>query len=118
MTLFGLSNELQQVILNIFNNAIDAIIQNSIKDGKITIEMKEESNQIVVIIEDNGLGVPDDIIERVFEPYFTTKEQGKGIGMGLYISKMIIESNLGGELSVCNHKDGAQFTIKLKSDDR
>ena len=118
VTLFGLSNELQQVILNIFNNAIDAIIQNSIKDGKITIEMKEESNQIVVIIEDNGLGVPDDIIERVFEPYFTTKEQGKGIGMGLYISKMIIESNLGGELSVCNHKDGAQFTIKLKSDDR
>ncbi|MEA3512087.1 MAG: HAMP domain-containing sensor histidine kinase, partial [Campylobacterota bacterium] len=58
-------------------------------------------------------GIPQDVIERIFEPYFTTKEQGKGTGMGLYMSKMIIEDNMSGSLSVKNENDGAKFMIDL-----
>jgi len=116
LTLFGLSNELQQVILNILNNAIDAMVENSIKDAEIKIEIREDNKQAIIVISDNAGGIPTEIIDRVFEPYFTTKEQGKGIGMGLYISKMIIEDNLNGQLSVKNHNAGAEFIIKLKKD--
>ncbi|MEA2099421.1 MAG: PAS domain-containing protein [Campylobacterota bacterium] len=111
-----LESEFHQVILNLITNAKDELIKNNIEHGKITITI--EKNKIV--IGDNAGGVPKDIINRVFEPYFTTKEQGKGTGMGLYMSKMIIEQNIGGTLSVKNSKDGAEFTIsflhKLGSD--
>ena len=64
-------------------------------------------------IQDNAGGIPDEILPRVFEPYFTTKEQGKGTGIGLYISKLIIESNMSSLLEVENNNNGALFTIKL-----
>ncbi|MEA1892324.1 MAG: HAMP domain-containing sensor histidine kinase, partial [Campylobacterota bacterium] len=66
-----------------------------------------------ISLKDNAGGIPQDVINRVFEPYFTTKEQGKGTGMGLYMSKMIIEDNMGGVLHVNNEGDGARFTIDL-----
>ena len=105
----GFKSEYQQVVLNIINNAKDILILNKIKNPKIDIELKK--NQI--IISDNGGGIPPDIIDRVFEPYFTTKEQGKGTGMGLYLSKMIIENNMNGDLNIKNGSDGAIFIIKL-----
>ncbi|MEA1983431.1 MAG: HAMP domain-containing sensor histidine kinase, partial [Campylobacterota bacterium] len=61
-------------------------------------------------------GIPQDVIERIFEPYFTTKEQGKGTGMGLYMSKMIIEDNMSASLSVKNGDDGAIFSIDFRKD--
>ena len=118
ITIFGLSNELQQVILNIINNAIDVIDQQNRTDGTIKINIESSDNYITLTICDNGGGMEEAIIDRVFEPYFTTKEQGKGIGMGLYISRMIVEKNLDGELTAENYKDGTKFTIKLKYHDR
>ena len=106
----NLESEFQQVILNIISNAKDALVENNIQNPKIEIALKDNS----VYIKDNGGGVPRDIIERIFEPYYTTKEQGKGTGMGLYMSKMIIEDNMGGSLHVENDECGAVFTIELR----
>ena len=103
----GFKSEYQQVILNLINNAKDILLQNKVENPTIEIEL--QSNKIRV--KDNGGGISKDVIDRIFEPYFTTKEQGKGTGMGLYISKMIIEENMNGKLSVINAKDGALFEI-------
>jgi len=102
-------NELKQVILNLIKNAEDVILEKNINNGKIEIN----SDNNILIIKDNAGGIPKDIIDRVFEPYFTTKEQGKGTGMGLYMSKMIIEENMKCSLEVFNNKDGACFTIRF-----
>ena len=109
----GLGNEFKQVILNIINNAKDAIIASQQREGKISIKIAKKKDTISIVIKDNGGGVDEDIMERIFEPYFTTKEEGKGVGLGLYISKMIIEENMQGNLSVGNSNNGAVFTIKL-----
>lgn len=101
--------EFQQVILNLLNNAKDAILERNIEVGKITITL--DSN--VITLEDNAGGIDTSIIERIFEPYFTTKEQGEGTGIGLYMSKMIIEKNMGGTLRVVNTDVGARFIITL-----
>ncbi|MEA3331220.1 MAG: ATP-binding protein [Campylobacterota bacterium] len=102
-----IESEFKQVILNLITNAKDAIIQNNISHGHITISLDRKR----IIICDNGGGIPREIIDRIFEPYFTTKEQGKGTGIGLYMSKMIIEQNLGGKLEVFNKGEGAEFII-------
>jgi signal transduction histidine kinase len=99
------------VILNIINNAKDVIDDKKITNGKIEIELDDKLKQIS--IKDNGGGIAEDVIERIFEPYFTTKEQGKGTGIGLYISKTIIDKNFKGTLSVKNEDKGAVFVIKL-----
>ncbi len=103
----GYKSEFKQVILNIISNAKDALLQIK-EDRKINIELQGRS----IVIKDNGGGISEDIINRIFEPYFTTKEQGKGTGMGLYMSKVIIENNLGGKLFVHNIKNGVEFNIK------
>ena len=103
----GFRNEFMQVVLNIINNAKDVLIENEIEYGRITIELENR----VVCIRDNAGGIPDEVIHRVFEPYFTTKEQGKGTGMGLYMSKMIIEENMQAKMSVSNGEDGAEFRM-------
>jgi len=112
----GYKNEFMQVILNLINNAKDAIEERR-KDGnfegKIKITTKEDNDKIVVEIEDNGGGIPENIMDRIFEPYFTTKEEGKGTGMGLYMVKEIIE-RMGGNIKVENVKDGAKFIIILR----
>ncbi len=102
-----LEGEFQQIILNIISNAKDAFIENHTIDAKITIRL--EKNKIT--ISDNAGGIPEHIIDRIFEPYFTTKEQGKGTGIGLYMSKVIMQKNIGGLLSVKNINGGAEFTI-------
>jgi signal transduction histidine kinase len=105
----GFRNEFQQVILNLVNNAKDAIVEKSITHGKIEIVLDKKS----IHIKDNAGGVEEDIIDRIFEPYFTTKEQGKGTGIGLYMSKVIIEKNMSGKLSVENKSNGAMFSIEF-----
>jgi signal transduction histidine kinase len=107
--IMGHQTEFQQAVLNIIANAKDAIDSSGIKDGKITISFVDKT----IEIHDNGGGIPVDILERVFEPYFTTKDEGKGTGMGLYITKMIIEDNMGAKLSAYNEDDGAAIAISF-----
>ena len=106
--IYGFRNEFQQVILNLINNAKDALIENKIEDPMISIILKNKT----IAIKDNAGGVDEESIDRIFEPYFSTKEQGKGTGMGLYMSNMIIEDNMGGKLEITNEDDGAVFTIR------
>ena len=105
----GYRGEYQQVILNLISNAKDALVENKVKNPTIIIELKKDS----ICVRDNAGGINEEIIHRIFEPYFSTKEEGAGSGIGLYISKMIIEGNMGGSLSVENIPDGALFCIHL-----
>jgi len=106
-------NELQQVLLILMNNAKDTLLINQIAKPKISIITKLERDQVSITVKDNGGGVDEKIIHKIFEPYFTTKHQTQGTGLGLYISKMIIEKSARGSLSVLNTKDGASFKIML-----
>jgi len=110
----GYPNEIIQVILNILTNAKDAF-ESAKKDNnpQIKIAIYEHNSNGVIAIEDNAGGIPEHIIDRIFEPYFTTKPHNKGTGIGLYMSKMIIETNMGGTLTVRNSEDGAVFTLKI-----
>jgi len=108
----GYLSEFKQVIMNLIQNAKDAIIEQG-TEGKIEISIVNFADKVNVYIRDNGGGIPEDILSNVFDPYFTTKEEGKGTGIGLYISKLIIEEHLGGKISVANVNKGAEFTITL-----
>jgi len=111
--IYGFESEFQQVVINIINNAKDVFIEREQKDALISVNVTKEKENALLTISDNAGGIPTDIISRIFEPYFTTKEQGKGTGLGLYMSKMIIEDNMHGSLKVENTHSGALFTIKL-----
>ncbi|MBF0466579.1 MAG: PAS domain S-box protein [Nitrospirae bacterium] len=114
----GYPNEFKQVMLNILNNSKDAIVARKKFDfeikGSILISIgnNEDKSKIIVSIRDNGGGIPDDLTRKIFEPYYTTKGID-GTGIGLYMSKTIIETNMGGSLTVRNVDDGAEFVISL-----
>ena len=110
----GFQSEFSQVLLNILNNAKDALIEHKVNDRVIYISIYKDSKFAYFTISDNAGGIKDDIIEKIFDPYFTTKEEGKGTGIGLYMSKTIIENNMHGLLSVKNNKEGVSFKIKIK----
>ncbi len=105
--------ELQQVILTILNNAIEALILKKIPSGEISIDVYKQDNNIVINIQDNALGINIKHLDKIFEPYFTTKRKAQGTGLGLYMAKMIIENGLLGTLNVENKLNGACFTIKI-----
>ncbi len=115
----GYPNELKQVILNIVTNAKDAIIRTRKQGvieveemGLIVIEIANDNDTAIIRIRDNGGGISKEIINKIFNPYFTTKGN-EGTGIGLYVSRVIIENNMGGRLGVENAEKGAMFTIKL-----
>jgi len=103
-------NELKQVLLNILKNAEEILIERAIKDPKILI--RTDGNEL--IIEDNGGGIDEAIIDKVFDPYFSTKTEKNGTGIGLYMSKTIIEDHCHGKLSAYNNSEGATFKIVLE----
>jgi signal transduction histidine kinase len=107
-------NEIKQVILNLLKNAEDVLMDKAVGDGKIYITVDGKQLKIC----DNGGGVPEEIIEDIFDPYFSTKDEKTGTGLGLYMSKTIIEEHCGGKIYVENTPDGACFTIELPSLDR
>ncbi len=110
----GYENEFEQVILNLISNAKDAIVDGPNKqNGRIWIKVESEQNRIFIYLSDNGGGIPDSVIDRIFEPYFTTKEQGKGTGVGLYMSKEIIERHMDGKIEAKNQDKGALFIVEL-----
>lgn len=108
-------NEIIQVIINLINNAKDALIEQDRKNKKIVIKtlIKEEKN--LILIEDNGGGIDPKIIDKIFEPYFTTKHPSMGTGIGLYMCKVIIEKKYGGHIDVENKEKGALFVIEFNS---
>jgi len=106
-------NELQQVIVVILNNAIDALVERHIYNAQIRILYIENEDFCTIRICDNAGGITKSTKEKIFEPYFTTKHKSQGTGLGLYMSKKIIEDILEGELSVSNCKLGVCFDIKL-----
>ena len=107
-------NEFKQVILNLINNAKDILVEKNIDEKNINIELLSFSDHIIVSVEDNGGGVPESIIDKIFELYFTTKHEEQGTGIGLYMSKTIIETNMRGTIKVENSDIGAKFIIELK----
>jgi signal transduction histidine kinase len=110
---FGYPNEYSQVVLNILNNSKDVLTERHVAVPSIHVRLFYENCRAVVTIRDNGGGIAEDVLPRVFDPYFSTKEPSKGTGIGLYMSKVIIEQNMGGSLSVCNVDGGAEFRIEL-----
>lgn len=110
----GYPNEFSQVMLNILNNAKDALVERNIQERSIFIESFSDESFVYVRISDNAGGIEQGVMAKIFDPYFSTKEEGKGTGIGLYMSKVIIETNMQGKLFVQNSDHGAIFTIRLK----
>lgn len=106
-------NELIQVLINIVHNAKDALLQNGQTHKRITVDVQENDHAVNISICDNGGGISDKIMTKVFEPYFTTKGVTSGTGLGLYMSKMIIERHLCGTITAKNDDEGACITISL-----
>ncbi len=110
----GYMNEYTQVLLAILHNAKDVLLHRKIAPAHITISVFEKPDSVVLEISDNGGGIKEENLHRVFEPYFTTKHKSIGTGLGLYISKMIIEKSMNGKLRVQNSQEGATFTIEME----
>ncbi len=119
----GYENELIQCLINIFNNAKDILIEKEIKNKIILITTKETKGTIFITIQDNAGGVPQNIIDKIFEPYFTTKHQSQGTGLGLHMTYQLIVDGMSGSIEVNNemfiHDNikyiGAKFIISIKS---
>jgi signal transduction histidine kinase len=112
-SIYGYQNEYSQVLLNIIMNAKDELLTNSSDNATITITISREHGNGVVTIADNGGGIPQGIMSKIFEPYFTTKGPDRGTGVGLFMSKAIIEKNMGGRLTARNIAKGAEFRIEV-----
>ena len=107
------SGELEQVIINIINNAKDILLERFIEKPFVKVSLKEHKDLIFIIIEDNGGGIQKDIIAKIFEPYFTTKHQSLGTGLGLHMSYKIVKESLKGNIYVENTGNGAKFFIEI-----
>lgn len=124
MIVSGYPNEFKHVLWNVIKNAQDAIMESRERGilkredmGEISIEMnyRESDKRIIILLKNNGVKIPDDIKDRIFEPYFTTKGEGKGTGIGLYMSKIIIENNMDGKLYIDRESDETVFIIELQT---
>ncbi len=111
--IYGYPTEYSQVILNLISNARDILVERNIKYPKIDLILDSENYHSIVIIKDNAGGIKEENLDLIFDPYYSTKDSSKGTGLGLYISKLIIETNMNGELSVYNDENGAVFKISL-----
>ncbi len=120
--IIGLENEFIQVVINLLNNSIDALELNNIEKKYIFVHLYKMNNRTFLEIRDNANGIPDDIIHKVFEPYFTTKHKSQGTGIGLYMTQEIIVNHMNGNITVENCEFeydgkkyiGAKFTICLE----
>ncbi|WP_456381235.1 PAS domain-containing sensor histidine kinase [Hydrogenimonas sp.] len=109
----GVTNELSQVLINLLQNAKDAFRQRNIKERRIDIRIFREGEDAVIEIADNAGGIESEAFERIFDPYFTTKHAAQGTGLGLFMSKMIVEKSFGGTIDGQNVDGGAKFSIRL-----
>lgn len=113
---YGYANQYSQAIFNIINNSIDALSVSSTEDKEIRISIHEERDMAIVEISDNGGGISSDIADKIFDVYFTTKQGSKGTGLGLYITKIIIENNMDGKIQWENTLDGVCMKVAIPKD--
>ena len=113
LSFFGFHHEFIQVIIILLSNAIDILKIRNIKLKRITIAPSTLNDNLILYIEDSAGGIEKDHMDIIFDPYFTTKDNIGGTGLGLYIAKIIIEQNMSGTLSAKNTKNGARFTINI-----
>ncbi len=109
----GYESEYGQVLLNIITNANDAAKERKVPHPHVTIRIARENQHSVLYIRDNCGGIPDEILPKIFDPYFTTRGPDRGTGIGLYMSKVIIEQNMAGKLTARNVDGGAEFRIEV-----
>jgi signal transduction histidine kinase len=102
-----------QVLMNVLANARDSLVKVTDRQRRIEVEIKSESGKSVLIVRDNGGGISPKVLPQVFEPYFTTKFQGRGTGISLYMSKMIIENQMGGSITLRNAEEGVEVRIEV-----
>ncbi|MDP3265459.1 MAG: CHASE domain-containing protein [Sulfuricurvum sp.] len=113
LNIFTYRNEVLQVLIALLKNSMDAFIENNIHDGNITLTVDQDDKYGIITILDNAGGINDEVMSRLFTPYFTTKNNGLGTGLGLYMSKTIIEEHCEGILTVFSEGVDTIFTIKL-----
>lgn len=111
----GYQNEFCQALLNIIQNARDALVTRKIKDGVLLISTVAQNGKTKITIKDNAGGIPEEVIDKIFEPYFSTKGL-QGTGIGLFMSKKIIESSMGGRITARNADSGAEFILEFTDD--
>ncbi|MDO8927030.1 MAG: HAMP domain-containing sensor histidine kinase [Sideroxyarcus sp.] len=111
LTASGFPGQYGQAVLNLLVNAKEAILEHRQSGGRIRVVLEQKDGFAVLGVEDNGGGIPANILQQLFDPYFTTKDQGTGIG--LYMAKMIIERNMEGTISATNIEDGARFILSI-----
>jgi signal transduction histidine kinase len=124
-TVEGYKNEFEHVILNLISNSRDAIIEKrkrggiaKSEKGFISLDFFNADGKVNIEVSDNGGGIRPEDIDRIFEPYFTTKEPTKGTGLGLYISKVIVKEHMNGSLTTKNSDGGATFCLVLPQHSR
>lgn len=105
------SRELLQVFINLLKNAKEALVDKREKDRHIDVVISDDINNVITTVCDNGGGIDEEIIDKIFDPYFTTKDEKSGTGLGLYMSKTIVEKHLNGTIEVYNTKEGACFKV-------
>lgn len=110
----GFQNEFSHVLFNVINNARDGIIESQVEDKYISIRAFTKDKEVVIEITNTGKQIPDEILEKLFHPYFTTKEDNDGTGVGLYISRIIVEQRMNGKIQLENVADGVCCRIVLK----
>jgi len=112
-SLFGNKNQLIQVIMNLIKNSHDAIVDQARNEGNIKLTILSDEEKIIILFEDDGGGINSDVIDKIFEPYFTTKDAKKGTGVGLAMIKEILEKSFSATIIVSNSAKGAVFRITI-----
>jgi len=113
LKLYGHPRAFSHVIFVLLSNANDVLKKKNIAQPEIWIEMTGDNDHISIIVEDNGGGIDDEIIDKIFDPYFTTKPKEEGSGIGLYMASSIIHRVFHGSISVSNTDKGAKFLIEI-----
>ncbi len=113
VSVLGITNEFTQVIVNLLKNSRDAFVENGVLIREIKIEVTKEKDNALIFVEDNAGGIKEKERYKIFEPYFTTKHNSQGTGLGLFMSKMICEKGFNGSLDVSSKKGTTCFTIKI-----
>lgn len=113
MRLYTYRNEVLQVLIVLLKNSLDAFIENKVEKGEITISTYPEGKYCVIVIRDNAGGISEEIMHKLFSPYFSTKHEGYGTGLGLYMSRIIIQEHCGGLIEASSEGSSTTFFVKL-----